>query len=296
MKYSVVLLLCGSVAVVACATSAVDPTVDDDSGILPKVDSGKDAFVPFKDAAVADTNQPLDSSAADVIAEDSSLAEGGVDSGPDASIVDSGLSAVVQINEVNPNINLQSDLVELYVVTSGDTKGITIEENITGKVVLATLPSIAVMTGDLIVVHLNPANGIKDESSTKTDCADAACYSGAWDVRGSLNGITYSGRVLLARDPNSNIQDGVAFFKKGSVSPALFHKDVTSLQAANQWLPADCGGFVCSTNALAEGISVDWNGSGTIPSSNSAARAANVDTNKAGDWAVGAQSFGASNP
>lgn len=277
-----------SMSVAACATNAVDLGPTDDASIVGN-DAGKDGFVPFKDAALADTNNGADTSPADDGGDSGSTPDSG-------SNADSGGVAVVQINEVNPNITGSVDLIELRVTTGGDTTGITIEENIMGKTLLATLPSITVSAGDFIVVHLTPAAGVKNESATKTDCADAACYPGAWDVRGLVVGLTYSGRVLVARDPKANIQDGVAFYKKGTVSPVNFHTDVTSLQTAKAWLPADCGGNVCSTNALAEAISANWNGCGPLASGASVARAANADTDKAADWVVGPQSFGVTNP
>ena len=204
--------------------------------------------------------------------------------------------AILQVNEVNPNITGSLDLIELRVLSGGATAGITVEQDITGKVVLATLPAITVATGDLIVVHDTPAAGVTNETTTKATCVNVACYPGAWDVRGGLTALTYSGRVVVVRAPNATILDGVAFYKKGSVSPAAFYTQVTALQAGNEWLPSDCGGVACSTNVLAEGISSDWAGCAITAAGASAARKGNADTDKAVDWAVGTSSFGATNP
>lgn len=298
----------GALLAAACATSTV---IDDgDAGDPYATDSGADTGSSHDSGHPADASA-MDSSVADATTDDggdASVSDGGKPDatskdggamdggGMDASSIDAGPIAVVQINEVNPNITGSADLIELYVTTAGNTLGITIEENITGVTTLATLPDLSVSAGDFVVVHLNAPSGVKTESASKTDCTDAACYSGAWDVVGGTTGITYSGRVLVARDPKSNIQDGVAFYNSSATSPKGFYLDVESLQTAAAWLPADCGGVPCSTNALAEGISANWVGCGTAASGKSVARASNADTDKAGDWAVGASSFGATNP
>jgi hypothetical protein len=43
-------------------------------------------------------------------------------------------------------------------------------------------------------------------------------------------------------------------------------------------------------------VSVDWKNAGTAQTGNSARRLGTTDTNRASDWAVGAQSFGLPNP
>jgi hypothetical protein len=283
MKRSLTLLL-SLMAVLgggACATSVA--TLDDDAGV-PLPDAGKDVGTPT-DAGVVDTGTTDDGISPPP------------DSGADAAPLEAGAGvAVLKINEVNPNVTGGLDLIELRVVTGGSTQGITVEQDITTKVVLATLPAITVATGDFIVVHDNPVAGVTDETSTKGSCANAACYAGAWDVRGGATALTYSGRVVVVRAPNSAIMDGVAFYRKGSTSPAGFHTELTALQTAGQWLPANCGGVACSLNALAEAISADWAACGTAPAGASVARKANVDTDTLIDWAVGPSSFGATNP
>lgn len=218
----------------------------------------------------------------------------GIDpNGNQATFVAYGTPATVQLNELNPNITGSLDLVELRVRTAGTVKNITLEQNVTGKVTLATLPDLTVAKDDLIVVHLG-ATTATTETTTKGDCADASCYAGAWDVAGGTTGLTYSGRVLLVRDPSSNIQDAAAFYT--GTPPSGFFGDVMALQTAGAWLPADCGGSPCNTNALAETVSVVWTSCGTTPTGNSVARKANADTDTAGDWAVGPSTFGSSNP
>ncbi len=219
----------------------------------------------------------------------------GIDSNANSASFSSFSSvATLQLNEINPNIGSSLDLVELLAVTSGNIGGITLEQDIGAKTVLATMPSLTVAKGDLVVVHLG-ATTATTETSTQSDCSDASCYPGAWDVKGGASGITYSGRVIVVRAPNNgSIQDTAAFYT--STPPSGFSTDVMSIQSAGQWLPADCSGNPCNTNTLAETVAVVWTGCGTSATGSSVARKANADTNFAADWAVGTSSFGSSNP
>ncbi len=268
-----------------CATSAV---LDDDAGA--PIDASKDVTKP--DSGVPDTSVP------DTGVPDTSTIDSGVDAAPDTGgSPDAGAGvAILKVNEVNPNVTGSLDLIELRASAAGSTNGITVEQDIAGKTLLATLPAINVVAGDLIVVHLTPPVGVVDETSSKTSCNNAACYTGAYDVKGGTTGITYSGRVLVVRAPNTTILDGVAFFRSGSTSPGTYAAEVQALQAAGAWLPVNCGGNPCNTNMLAEGISADWNGAGTAANGASVARKLNADTDKASDWVVGTESFGATNP
>jgi hypothetical protein len=203
-------------------------------------------------------------------------------------------TGTLQLNEINPNITSSLDLVELLALTSGTINGITLEQDIGTKTVLATMPNITVTKGDLVVVHLG-ATTATSETSTQTDCTDASCYAGAWDVKGGSSGVTYSGRVIVVRSPNNgSIQDTAPFYT--ATPPSGFYSDVMSIQSAGFWLPADCNGNPCNTNTLAETVSVVWTGCGTSATGNSVARKANADTNYATDWAVGTSSFGSTNP
>jgi len=219
----------------------------------------------------------------------------GIDSNANSANFSSFSSVgTLQLNEINPNITSSLDLVELLAVTPGSISGITLEQDIASKTVLATMPNITVAKGDLVVVHLG-STAATSETSTQADCTDTSCYSGAWDVKGGTTGITYSGRVLVVRSPsNGPIQDTAAFYT--ATPPSGFSADVMSIQNAGLWLPADCSGNPCNTNLLAETVSVVWTGCGNTPSGNSVARKANADTNYATDWAVGTSSFGSTNP
>ena len=205
-----------------------------------------------------------------------------------------GSPAQLQLNEINPNIGSSLDLIELLAKSPGTINGITIEQGISTKTILATLPNLVVAQGDLVVIHLGAPTS-STESTSKTDCSDASCYGGAWDINGGSAGVTYSGRVLVVRNPNNGtIQDAAAFWT--GTPPAAFPTDVMSIQGSGDWLPANCGGNPCNTVQLAESVSVDWSSCGNTASGSSAARKANADTNYAADWAVGPSSFGSSNP
>lgn len=269
------------VLLAGCATSV---SVDEDSG-TPIVEAGKDVSV-LPDAGKPDTAVDVDASV-DAGVDASPPVEAGLDAG-------SGV-AVLKLNEVNPNITGALDLIELRAATAGSTVGITVEQDITSKTILATLPAITVAVGDFIVVHLTPPVGVQNETSSKTSCANAACYPGAFDVAGSANGITYSGRVLVVRAPSSTILDGASFFRSSAVSPAGFSGELMALQTAGHWLPANCNGNPCNSVTLAEGVSADWNATGTVATGASIARKGNADTDKAADWIVGQNTFGATN-
>jgi hypothetical protein len=267
--------LLAAVPLAACAVATV--STDDAGGVK---DSGG-----VTDVAIAtDTGGPSDSGG------------GGADVKADV-VVDAGSSgAVLQVNEVAPNVTGSADLIELMATKGGDIGGITIEQDITTKVVLATLPSVVGSSGDFIVVHLNATGSVATETTSKTACSDPACYSGAWDVVGGTTGITYSGRAILTRSPDGGaIQDGIPFYNSGTTSPSTFYAQVEALQDAGAWLPANCDGGACSTNALAQAISANWTSAGTAITK-SVARTGNADTNKAADWVVGTSSFGVTNP
>ena len=131
--------------VAACAVATV--TGEDAGGL----DAGKD--VAAVDVATADT---------------SSDTGGPSDSGVDAPIETGTSGPILKVNEVAPNITGSADLIELMATKGGDIGGITIEQDITTKVVLATLPSIVVASGDFIVVHLKAPGTVVTETTSKT--------------------------------------------------------------------------------------------------------------------------------
>ncbi|TSC27386.1 hypothetical protein FOF48_18250 [Corallococcus sp. Z5C101001] len=212
------------------------------------------------------------------------------------------VGAVLRITEVQPSASNNLDLVELQVLTGGTTAGIQLLQDVNSPVTLATMPDVAVAAGDIIVVHI--ASTTDSETTSKNQfptSSTPANYDTAWDFKGGATGITFSSRVILVRNAQDQIQDAVPFTRNSGTPPAAFPGNLQAIQAAGQWLPADCGGALCSTTTTptAAAVSADWT---TLPTSNatpaspSIRRVSTTDTNTKDDWAVGASSWGVANP
>lgn len=210
-------------------------------------------------------------------------------------------AAGLVINEVNANIDANRDLVELRATSAGSIAGIELVQDPGpggAGTVLASLPPVNVATGDLIVIHFAPT-GQSDETLTKTQCTDPACYAGAWDVRGAAAGLLYSNRVLALRAPvGGALRDGVAAVRTDLANPTTaFPTNLQFLQGAGQWLPLNCAGAPCTyvSAPSAVDVSADWTGLGTTIGGTSLRRGP-VDSNQRADFAVGPSSFGLPNP
>lgn len=215
--------------------------------------------------------------------------------------------AQLLINEVNPNIGSARDLVEFLVVSGGSTNGITLVQRGSAVETLATFPNVNVATGDLIVLHLNPAAAAGaapgSEVTSKNEYAAgmfSANYDTAWDFHGGATGLSFSHRVVEVQGPGAVVQHAVPFVVSNSGNPpAAFPAVLQALQAAGGWLPADCGGQPCTyvSTPTAVAISVDYLGSGTGPTGNSVARKPGASTMMKDDWNTAApNSFGLPNP
>lgn len=210
------------------------------------------------------------------------------------------VAAMLVLNEINSNVTSSRDLVELLAVSGGSVGGMQMVQDpgaVGSGVLLVTLPNFSVAAGDLIVVHFAPA-GETDETLSKTQCADVACFANAWDVRGSAAGLTYSNRVLAVRSPiDGSLPDVVVAARTDlGTPPAAFPANVQFVQNLGHWLPGNCGGAPCtyvSTPTVVD-ISVIWTGLSNMSSGNSIQRGGN-DTNVASDWQLRAQTFGAAN-
>ena len=75
------------------------------------------------------------------------------------------------------------------------------------------------------MIDLNPAVTTTNETTTKADCTDAACYPNAWDVNGGTTGITFSNRVLRLIAPSGSVSDALALAKATTTSPAGYPAD-----------------------------------------------------------------------
>ncbi len=207
--------------------------------------------------------------------------------------------ATLRINEFNPAIANNYDLVELRAITGGTVNGFTFQQGLTAAkaTVLATLPDQVVATNDLIVLHItpnpSPTPAPSNEIGSETDCGSSSCYSGAWDATGTSD-IGNSARVLVIKDASGNIQDGLAFFNTALTG---FGLEVSALIAAGQWTAGtNCDGTACSdTDAKNVAISVTTATVGST-TAKSARRTSATDNNDKADWAVGTSSFGVANP
>jgi hypothetical protein len=210
---------------------------------------------------------------------------------------DNPTPAVLSLNEVHPNITGSADLIELVVTQAGNAAGITIRQNFTNSILLATLPSIELNLGDRIVVHLNPADGWTSETGSPSEAFCGGCTAGAWDVRGNAVGITYTSVVLLVRAPNGIVQEGVPFTNSATTASVSFASDLQSLQTLGLWNPIDCSGFLCTDGSTpsARDISVEWGGLTSAGTTSVGRVPDGTQSHSKGDWQISPSTFGASN-
>jgi hypothetical protein len=208
--------------------------------------------------------------------------------------------ATLRISEVAPTLPSQRDLLELYVVQGGSISNFMIVQDTS---TLTLLPAINVATGDIIVVHFNPASDGTDaprsETTSKTEFPSgtySSNYDNAWDVHAATQlPITYFNRVLRVKDAQGSTQDGVAFIRAGRTDDANFPTELRNLQGEGQWQPSNCGGTPCSYSSTpsALDVSASWEGVSTDRSTTVRRVSSTTDTNQASDWAVGPSSLGA---
>ncbi len=206
-------------------------------------------------------------------------------------------TAVLLLNEIDPNRTGNRDLIELFVVSAGNTAGITLQRGIGTILPLDTMPSVNVSVGDIIVVHLNPSVAAGDapasETLSKTQYPQPANYPTAWDFLGLPPGLAYSNGVLIARTSTGIIQDVVPFATSGT-TPTGFPADLQSIQAQGFWLPPNCGGAPCeyTSTPTAQSVSANWNG---LTAVTSVQRNSNTDTDSNSDWVILPSTFGVPN-
>nr|BDT38434.1 Ig-like domain-containing protein [Myxococcus sp. MH1] len=215
-------------------------------------------------------------------------------------------AAVVRITEVQPNMANNMDLIELQVLTAGTTDGLVLQQDVNSPVVLLTFPDVTVAQGDIIVVHINEAAAYQSETTAKDQFPKSgtpANYDTAWDFKGGATGITFSSRILLVKDAGGTIQDAVSFARTSGTPPGAFPGNLQAIQAAGQWMPADCTGAPCTLTSTPSAlqVSADWTAipataSSVTPLTDTVRRISATDDNTAANWAVGPQSWGVANP
>ena len=213
--------------------------------------------------------------------------------------------AQLLINELSPNIGSQHDLIELVALTGGSVNGVKLLQKGSAIDTLVTLPDFSVAQGDFIVIHLVPSGvaGIApaSETTSKNEYANAmysANYDTAWDILGGATGLTFGYRVIELDGPAGTLMDAVPVVVSNQAGAAAFPGVLQTLQAAGGWLPADCGGMLCTyaSAPTATEISVDYLGAGTTPAGKSIQRKAGMNTKMKSDWNAAANStFGAAN-
>ncbi|MEO7110569.1 MAG: hypothetical protein ABI183_09040 [Polyangiaceae bacterium] len=209
--------------------------------------------------------------------------------------------ATLQFNEMNPNLSgATHDLIELVVLTDGNLVGTTIVENlVASKVLLATLPNLQVVAGDIVVVHLQadfPDGGvdlITNETTTKADCSLPNCFPNAWDVSDTAHGqsgMTNSTRVLAIKLPNGQIEDGISWHNNNAAATNFFN-ETNALIDAGMW--ESCGGTYCTDSDAAVGISFNFQGVDNKPAGKDVQRIGATNTHSRADWELNdAGSFG----
>jgi hypothetical protein len=214
--------------------------------------------------------------------------------------------AVLRITEIAPSVANNRDLVELHVLQGGSVEGMTFMEASNGTP-LATLPDVSVATGDLLIIHLNPdpmtagVDAPGSETLGRTQYPQGqygSNYDTAWDFHGGTTGISSGNRVFRIRDPLGNTQDAIATAVPGN-TPAAYLSQLQGLQAEGEWLPADCGGALCTYISFPTAHDVSFNWNGAFPSggrTTTVGRVSSGDSHHATDWAVGTGTLGFLNP
>ncbi|MFP2932561.1 chitobiase/beta-hexosaminidase C-terminal domain-containing protein, partial [Pyxidicoccus sp. 3LG] len=235
-----------------------------------------------------------------------SVGTGGPEGGSTTTFSGWFAPAVLRITEIAPGVAGGRDLVELRVLQSGSTAGMTFVDLSTASP-LVTLPDVEVTSGDLIVLHLNPdrvtsgADAPESELISKTEHSQfvyTSNFDSAWDFQGTTLTIGTGNRVFRLRDALGNTQDALAVYTPGNTF-AQFPTQLQSIQAEGQWLPINCGGAPCSYSSFPTAYDVSVNWSGASPSgerTTTLGRVISGDNDLASDWAVGASTLGFRNP
>lgn len=240
----------------------------------------------------------------------------GFSASPVAMIVNEVAPDIAWANPNAPPATIPADLVELRVTSGGAIGGITLRANptagATGGTLLATMPSICAATGDLVVVHLHPANAPGAAPATETlaknefpNATYSANYDGAWDVKSSnsndISGTTQLVLMVLGAPPGGSASpvmlDAVAFTKGSGTTGTTFKSSLDYILSQSQWTPA-CGASPCddTTSLTAVEVSASYNGVGSTPTDSTVRRdSSGTDTNGKSDWSVGASTLGAAN-
>ncbi len=212
--------------------------------------------------------------------------------------------AQMVINEINPNIPSSRDLIEFLVTAPGSTNGISLHQKGSADENLAAFPDVFVAAGDIIVLHLNPTTvaGAAPGSETMAKNQFSAAmyppnYDTAWDFFGGATGLSFSNRVLELEGPGGIILDSLPVVLTGQTT-AAFPTVLQAIQAAGNWLPADCGGQLCTymSTPTAMDVSVFLDGCGNNATGNTVQRKPAAITMMKADWKAAGALLGPREP
>lgn len=223
------------------------------------------------------------------------VAGGEIEAGTTVGFTGFMVPAKLLINEINPGLSNDLDLVEVLVIEGGSTAGVVLEAYGAASLpaIQARFPDLVVATGDIFVVHLGKlSDHLTGEFGTETTAKDqydrAEFFANAWDVVGESNSrLATSGQVLLLTSPTAGIIDAVPFLNPSMSMGGNFYAKLAEIVASGHWLPADgCGEFTppelptCdSTEAAA--IGVNWSG---LNAGTSVQRIVGQNTKTKADW------------
>jgi hypothetical protein len=164
-------------------------------------------------------------------------------------------------------------LIELQVVHGGSLRGATVSVGAN----TVTLPDIDAVEGDLVVVHFESSDtGTKvghaqPHATTETNATGKAgcaarglCFPSAWDVEATLK-ATDAAAVVQVHSASGILIDAAPFTSVAADAPQAsrvldpFSDAVQDIQSQGKWLPADCGGDVCSIDSTPDIAAISVN-------------------------------------
>jgi hypothetical protein len=291
-------LLLGVVALAGCdVTAAPDarlpqPTIAD--AMVGSPDAPAAAMFDAGGAADASGGPSADAVGADAeaaIPDAAAMADAGV---PDAPLP-MGPAEVI-INELSPDFTGGHDLVELLVTRGGTAAGIQLERDYPrSPVVLAVLPDVIVLEGQIIVVHLAPeGTSAAGETLAVDEKPTAHNFAAAWDFLGTDEHLQYTNVILAVRAADEKVTSVVPFFRpdlaeENDSFPRFFGADLQAVIAAGLWNET-CEPAPCTYGSNLAAVTVNWLGAGTTANPNAAAGASvarkpgGVNAGKVSDW------------
>ena len=215
--------------------------------------------------------------------------------------------AVVRINEVNANNAQGCDLIELRVISSGSLDGIRVRERADGGLDFA-LPSQAVVTNDIIVIHLDSGDMVNCNVNGSVNEATVAGqpsltfprnFDTAYDFFSTDTGLIATDNVITVIDRNGMISDAILIDNNDNSAASASETAAATVATASQWqmngggVPA--GGFVdadFTAHAVVNSAAATMTTNPPAATTESLQRIDNTDENEKADWAQAVHSWG----